>query len=79
MKQAEGAGNAASDRFDAAERALDTARDMRARRHRGGLGRELLSVRRKPGVGERRGGRGPQPSDVDPPLDQGLVRPGGEA
>jgi len=40
----------------------------------------LLSVGGEPGVGDRRGsGGGLLPPDVDPPLDQGLVRSGNEA
>jgi hypothetical protein len=39
---------------------------------------EELAVRGKPGVGDRRSGGGLLPPDVDPPLDQGLVCPGGE-
>jgi hypothetical protein len=42
------------------------------------LDRELLPVRGEPGVGDRRSGGGPLPPDVDPPLDQGLVCPGGK-
>lgn len=38
-----------------------------------------LTVRREPGVWDRRNGGGPLPPDVDPPLDQGLVCAGGDA
>jgi len=43
MKQAEGAFDAASDRFDAAERALDAARDSVLRPGRTGTSRGRLT------------------------------------